>query len=101
MKIDKWEHEALEILNKVEKSSQSIWIIGLLDLSVRSNFRSCQINLFIPNSTNKLLLANSIWLGPILITTLQNSTFRNDPPHLINDSLRHKHLLLINNYFAF
>lgn len=90
MEINKRKDEAFEVLNQVKKDSQTISILTLLHLRVRPNLRSLQAHFLVTYSYYQLLLPDFIRLWPLSIFAIENSAFKDNPPHLIDDSLRNK-----------
>ena len=107
VKVDQWEDEAFQILNKVKKDGQSIGIVGFLDFAVRANFGGGKVDLFSVYSGDKLLFSDLVWFGPILIIAVHDSAVQNDPLHFFDDSLRdinwinHKITLFSDELIAF
>lgn len=87
MEIDKWEDETFKILNEVEESSETLRVIGFLDLSIGAYLRGGEIDFFITDSACELLFSNFIRFGPVLILTAHNSAIQNDSFDFVDDSL--------------
>lgn len=87
MEVDQRENEALEVLHQVEEDCQTRGILGLLHLCVGADFARLQTHLPRANADYQLLLADLIWLGPLLILAFEDAALKHDASHLVNHSL--------------
>merc|ERR550525_814916 len=87
MEPDEGEHQALQILNQVVETAETVRVSRLVDINQAADLAGCERDVLVPNHNLKLLAADPVWLRPKLIIFSHDLAVLDDPPQLIHHSL--------------